>query len=148
MSDLIECYECGTKVHQLSSRSRCVECEHRRAIVNEDYNEKLHNRIAELERERDEWKGRAEIATYQILFGTDTDKATMNSMREQLTKRDLEQQIQALDDIRCQWLAKASEMPLGLECRSKGASCYNWAMYYAQELAHEIEQLRKGAGDE
>ncbi|MGE6417991.1 hypothetical protein ACQKDY_09705 [Alteromonas macleodii] len=60
-----------------------------------------------------------------------------------LNKFAIEKKVEALDDIRCQWLTKASEIPLGLECRSKGSSCYNWAMYYAQELAHEIEQLRK-----
>lgn len=54
----------------------------------------------------------------------------------------LEQQAKALSDIKDTWIKKASEMPMQLECRSKGSSCYNWAMYYAKEVTDRIEQLR------
>lgn len=40
-----ECYECNEQVHELSPRSRCVKCEHRRAIFNEKENDKLRGQI-------------------------------------------------------------------------------------------------------
>jgi predicted RNase H-like nuclease (RuvC/YqgF family) len=55
----------------------------------------------------------------------------------------IEQKQAAINSIKDKWIKKASDMPLGLECRSKGSSCYNWAMYYAKELTDEAEQLRK-----
>ena len=31
-----ECYECSRLVHELSPRSRCVRCEYKRAVYNEN----------------------------------------------------------------------------------------------------------------
>ena len=108
-----------------------------------------HNHIQELRQDSGEYAilianlvRRADVKT-DLLQNPTFEKAS-----EQLNKFAIEKKIEALDDIRCHWLAKGSEIPLGLECRSKGSSCYNWAMYYAQELAHEIEQLRKEQGSE
>jgi hypothetical protein len=39
------CYECGAKVHELSPRSRCVHCEYRRALVNEELNDELREQL-------------------------------------------------------------------------------------------------------
>lgn len=60
-----------------------------------------------------------------------------------LNKFAIEQKAEILDSLKNKWIKKASEMPMQLECRSKGASCYNWAMYYARELTDEAEKLRK-----
>lgn len=60
-----------------------------------------------------------------------------------LNKFAIEQRIAALESLKDEWIKKASEMPHQLECRSKGSSCYNWAMYYARELTDKAEQLRK-----
>jgi len=38
---LTTCYECGTRVHELSPRSRCCMCEYGRAQFNERENEQL-----------------------------------------------------------------------------------------------------------
>lgn len=38
---LSECYECGTRVHELSPRSRCCMCEYGRANFNEKENNQL-----------------------------------------------------------------------------------------------------------
>lgn len=38
---LTACYECGTRVHELSPRSRCCMCEYGRAQFNERENEQL-----------------------------------------------------------------------------------------------------------
>ena len=51
--------------------------------------------------------------------------------------------VKAFESVKDKWIKKASEMPQQLECRSKGSSCYNWAMFYARELTDEAEQLRK-----
>jgi len=48
---MIECYECNNPAHKLSSRSRCVDCEHRRAIFNEKENEKLREQLAQAQAE-------------------------------------------------------------------------------------------------
>ena len=60
-----------------------------------------------------------------------------------LNKFAIEKKQEAILTIKDKWIKKASEMPLQLECRSKGSSCYNWAMFYARELTDEAEQLRK-----
>jgi hypothetical protein len=39
------CYECDTQVWELSPRSRCVKCEHRRAIFNEKDNDSLREKL-------------------------------------------------------------------------------------------------------
>lgn len=41
---LSECYECGTKVHELSPRSRCCMCEYGRANFNERENNQLREK--------------------------------------------------------------------------------------------------------
>lgn len=41
------CYECGAHTKELSPRSRCVSCEHRRAIYNEEENYDLRMKIEE-----------------------------------------------------------------------------------------------------
>jgi hypothetical protein len=46
---MAECYECGNTVDQLSKRSRCVDCEYERSIFNEAENERLRQRVSELE---------------------------------------------------------------------------------------------------
>ena len=38
---MLECYECGGQVAELSARSRCVHCEYSRAMFNETENESL-----------------------------------------------------------------------------------------------------------
>ena len=38
---MTECYECEAEVHELSPRSRCVNCEYRRAKFNEKEVERL-----------------------------------------------------------------------------------------------------------
>lgn len=60
-----------------------------------------------------------------------------------LNKFAIEKKQEAILTIKDKWIKKASEMPPQLECRSKGSSCYNWAMFYARELTDEAEQLRK-----
>ena len=45
-----ECYECGVKTDMLSNRSRCAHCEHRRAILNEQENERLREQLGSLKR--------------------------------------------------------------------------------------------------
>lgn len=45
-----ECYECGAKTNMLSDRSRCAHCEHRRAILNEQENEWLREKLDRLKR--------------------------------------------------------------------------------------------------
>lgn len=40
------CYECGRLAHELSPRSRCVNCEHRRAVANEKENDQLRESLA------------------------------------------------------------------------------------------------------
>lgn len=60
-----------------------------------------------------------------------------------LNKFAIEKKQEAILTIKDKWIKKASEMPPQLECRSKGYSCYNWAMFYARELTDEAEQLRK-----
>lgn len=41
-------------------------------------------------------------------------------------------------------IKKASDIPIGLECRSKGANCYNWAMYYAREATDYADKIERG----
>ena len=72
-------------------------------------------------------------------------QAEVDDIAKALAKFATEQQIKALECVKDEF-EKATEMPLGLECRSKGASCYNWAMFYAQELSHKIAQLRANGG--
>lgn len=48
-SKLVTCYECGTKVHEVSPRSRCCQCEYARSKANEQENDQLRERIEELE---------------------------------------------------------------------------------------------------
>lgn len=45
-----ECYECGAMTDMLSDRSRCAHCEHRRAILNEQENERLRDQLGSLKR--------------------------------------------------------------------------------------------------
>lgn len=45
-----ECYECGIMTDMLSDRSRCAHCEHRRAILNEQENERLREQLSGVER--------------------------------------------------------------------------------------------------
>lgn len=40
---LTNCYECDAPVHELSPRSRCCNCEYRRAQFNEKENEQLRS---------------------------------------------------------------------------------------------------------
>ena len=91
---------------------------------------KANERVKELERQMD-------ILEY---YNGDI-KATIDRFLPEFAT---EKQAQALDAVKDKWIKKASEMPLQLECRSKGSSCYNWAMYYARELKDEAEKLRKG----
>ena len=42
---LLERYQCGKPVHELSIRSRCVECEHQRGDFNEAEIEKLRTAV-------------------------------------------------------------------------------------------------------
>jgi hypothetical protein len=35
------CYQCHTDVAELSTRSRCLHCEHKRAVANEEENAEL-----------------------------------------------------------------------------------------------------------
>lgn len=46
---LITCYECGTRVHEVSPQSRCCMCEYSRGKFNLRENVVLRDRIAELE---------------------------------------------------------------------------------------------------
>lgn len=46
---MTNCYECDREVDLLSPRSRCVVCEHRRAIFNEQQNEAARDSICLLE---------------------------------------------------------------------------------------------------
>ena len=39
------CYECDAQVWELSPRSRCVKCEHRRAIFNEKDSDSLREKL-------------------------------------------------------------------------------------------------------
>lgn len=80
-------------------------------------------RADKAEAERDEYKQR-----------WNTQKETIKAMEGCY----IEQQIKVVDSIKDKWIKKASKMPMQLECRSKGSSCYNWAMYYASEMADEI----------
>ena len=73
------------------------------------------------------------------LFEHYTDKGASKL----LNKFAIEKKQEAILTIKDKWIKKASEMPPQLECRSKGSSCYNWAMFYARELTDEAEQLRK-----
>lgn len=115
---------------------------------------KANERIAELEKD---------ILRQSVFMEKTADKleqhrewqVTANVLRrptreakQALNKFAIEQKQAAINSIKDKWIKKASEMPIGLECRSKGSSCYNWAMYYARELTDEVEQLRKEQGSE
>ena len=49
MNSLVNCYECGTRVHELSPRSRCCQCEYGHSKFNLRENVELRERIEELE---------------------------------------------------------------------------------------------------
>ena len=42
---VLECYQCGKKVFELSPRSRCVECEYHRAEFNAEENDVLRSKL-------------------------------------------------------------------------------------------------------
>ena len=44
----MSCYECNKKTNELSPRSRCVECEYRRAKFNEKENYELRKVLAKV----------------------------------------------------------------------------------------------------
>lgn len=43
------CYQCGREVLELSARSRCVDCEHKRSLTDERENEELRAKLASFE---------------------------------------------------------------------------------------------------
>jgi hypothetical protein len=45
---ILECYQCGKLVHELSLRSRCVGCEHQRGDFNEAEIERLREAAYEV----------------------------------------------------------------------------------------------------
>lgn len=60
---MTNCYECGAHTKELSPRSRCVSCEHRRAIYNEEENYDLRMKIEE---KFVEWQRKYEAAEERI----------------------------------------------------------------------------------
>lgn len=46
-----ECYECGSLADKLSPRSRCVTCEHHRAVFNEKEAEEFRRKSLGLEKQ-------------------------------------------------------------------------------------------------
>ena len=79
-----QCYECGRAARELSDRSRCVRCEHRRALVNEKENEQLRERIAKGVQEVGQQVRRGQknytIAEMQMLYNMFKDGATFDEM--------------------------------------------------------------------
>lgn len=49
MDELQICYECGTRVVEISSQKRCCQCEYARGKFNLRENVTLRDRISELE---------------------------------------------------------------------------------------------------
>lgn len=106
----------------------------------EDELANANERIEELEKEKNKYFESLCMHAQRIPENEWSHKKDAKAL---LKKFAIESQAKAINAIKDKWIKKASEMPIGLECRSKGSSCYNWAMFYAKELTDEIEQLRK-----
>lgn len=52
---MLRCYECDSPAPALSSRSRCIACEEKRARANELENEQLREEVNKLTRSRNEY---------------------------------------------------------------------------------------------
>lgn len=91
----------------------------------------LKQRIAELERERD-------VVACQLLYGSDNSSATMKLMEKALAKRDLAQQIKAIDELKGNvniYMAFPTNKMIARECVTvEEIDAYHWSLK---------EQLRK-----
>jgi hypothetical protein len=139
-NDLVEqLAKANERVAELEQNQLPIESGENRYGLDVSYFRNVINR--ELNRSLGNYKP-DELARVLARISRTADKSVM--FEPEFSKKfAIEKKIEALGEIKDKWIKKASEMPLGLECRSKGSSCYNWAMYYAKELTDEVEQLRK-----
>ena len=94
-------------------------------------------RIAELEKERDEAGNRVEmcnLSDWRIYQETDFGK-------KMLAIRDLEQQAKGLREYSEYLISDAEGIPEGLEHKSRGSNIYNWQTHFARELRYRSNNL-------
>lgn len=127
------------RVAELEKNQPPIENGKNRYGLDVSYFRNVFNR--ELNRPLDNYKP-DELARVLARLSRTADESVMFEP-EFSNKFAIEKKQEAILTIKDKWIKKASEMPPQLECRSKGSSCYNWAMFYARELTDEAEQLRK-----
>ena len=89
------------------------------------------NKIAELEKERDE----ANCHAYYIL-----DTCAVFSPKK-LEAHNLEQKAKALSEYSEHLISEAEEIPIGLEHKGRGSNIYNWQTHFARELRYRANKL-------
>ena len=136
------------RIFDKDGRSDPLTCANKQIEVLQEKLAKANERVKSLEQTNLELAANVESccelvdmdmgAAIERLFEIDNTES-----KALLNKFAIEKKQEAILTIKDKWIKKASEMPPQLECRSKGSSCYNWAMFYARELTDEAEQLRK-----
>ena len=104
----------------------------------------LGNRIAELEKERDELRIQVEVLKHsdaeyyglysELLFSP-------NEPPVNLEAHNLEQQAKGLREYSEHLISDAEGIPEGLEHKGRGSNIYNWQTHFARELRYRANNL-------